>query len=69
MGNMWLYEIMGESWGIVIADSKEDAEQKVREAYKKHDSNYSEDTQVIIKNKNDEGNWFEDVPDVLEVFG
>lgn len=55
--------------GVVIADSKEEAEQKVRKAYKKHDSGYSEDTQVIIKNKNDEGNWFEDAPDVLEVFG
>lgn len=68
MKNIWLYEILGESWGVVKADTKEEAEQKVREAYKKHDTGYDEDTPVIIKSK-DNGNWFADAPDVIEVFG
>lgn len=69
MENMWLYEIKGESWGVVIADSIEEAEKKVRGAYKKHDSDYNADTPVIIKNKEDDGNWFPDAPDVIEVYG
>lgn len=68
MENIWLYEILGESWGVVKADTKEEAEKKVREAYKKHDTGYDEDATVIIKNK-DNGNWFADAPDVIEVFG
>ena len=68
MKNIWVYEILGESWGVVKADNKEEAEQKVREAYKKHDTGYNEDTPVIINDK-DNGNWFADAPDVIEVFG
>ena len=49
-------------------ENLEEAEQKVREAYKKHDTGYNEDTPVIIKDK-DNGNWFADAPDVIEVFG
>lgn len=69
MENIWLYEIFGESYGIVIADNKEIAEEKVRNAYKKHDSLYNENTPIIIKSKDEDGNWFMDSPDVLEVFG
>lgn len=68
MENIYLYEILGESWGVVKANNKEEAEQKVREAYKKHDTGYNEDTPVIIKDK-DNSNWFADAPDVIEVFG
>ena len=68
MNNVWLYEILGESWGIVKATTKEEAEQKVREAYKKHDSYYDEYTPVIIKSKDEGGHWFADYPDVIEVY-
>lgn len=69
MENIWLYEILGESWGVVIAKDKNEAEEKVRNAYEKHDSLYDENRPIIIKSKEDTGNWFSDSPDVLEVFG
>ena len=72
MDNIYMYEILGESWGIVIASSKEEAEQKVRESYKKHDSDYDEHSPVYIMDKKEyeaNNNWFPDSPDVLEVFG
>lgn len=72
MDDIYIYEILGESWGIVIASSKEDAEQKVREAYKKHDTNYDETRPIIIMDKKEyteNNSWFKDSPDVLEVFG
>ena len=72
MDNIFIYEILGESWGIVIALSKKEAEQKVRESYKKHDTGYNEYQPIIIMNKKEyesNSNWFPDSPDVLEVFG
>lgn len=70
MEKIYLYEILGESWGIVIADSKEQAKEKVKSAYQKHDTSYSEHTPVhIIKATEAENNWFSDSPDVLEVYG
>ncbi len=30
MENIWLYEILGESWGVVIAKDKNEAEEKVK---------------------------------------
>ena len=69
MEDIYLYEIFGDTWGIVKANSKEEAEQKVRAAYKKHDSGYSEYTLVTIRSKDEEPNcWFADSPDVLEVW-
>ncbi len=69
MENIWLYEILGESWGVVKAVTKEEAEQKVREAYKKHDTGYDEYRPILIKAKKEEPSWFADCPDVLEVYG
>lgn len=69
MENIWLYEVLGESWGIVIAANKKAAEEKVKSAYKKHDSLYNANTPIIIKSKDEDNNWFADSPDVLEVFG
>lgn len=69
MENIYLYEILGELWGVVIANSKEEAEKKVREAYQKHDSDYDEFTPVIITEKDKDGRWFADSPDVIEVWG
>lgn len=69
MDKIWLYEILGESWEVVIADTREAAEEKVRAAYRKHDSGFCEDTPIIIRSKEEEQCWFEDSPDVLEVYG
>lgn len=55
--------------GVVIAKDKDEAEEKVRNAYEKHDSLYDENRPIIIKSKEDSGNWFSDSSDVLEVFG
>ena len=67
MEDIWLYEVLGISWGIVKADTEEEAEQKVREAYKKHSINFDEYIPIIIRPKT-ESNWFADCPDVLEVY-
>jgi len=67
MDSIWLYEILGKYWGVVKANTKEEAEQKVIETYKKHDTEYDEYRPILIKSK-EESNWFEDCPDVLEVF-
>ena len=69
MDNVWLYEVLGESWGVVKATTREEAERKVRDAYKKHDTCYNEDTSVIIKSKDEDNTWFTDCPDVIEVYG
>lgn len=67
---VFYYEILGESWGVVLATDKNDAERKVREAYQKHDTCYNEDTPVIIQTPEESnGKWFNDSPDVFEVWG
>ena len=55
--------------GIVKADSPEDAERKVREAYIKHNGKaYEPFTETINIYELDNGdNWFADSPDVLEL--
>lgn len=55
--------------GVVRAENKEEAEQKVREAYKKHNTSFDEYRPIFIKAYNEENNWFADSPDVLEVYG
>lgn len=40
MENLWLYEVFGNSWGVVIAETEKEAEQKVREYYKEHSDWY-----------------------------
>lgn len=69
MEGLFLYEILGEAWGVVKAENKEEAEQKVREAYKKHDTSFDEYVPIIITSKEEENCWFSDSPDVLEVYG
>lgn len=69
MENIWLYEILGDAWGIVIAKDKREAHEKVREAYLKHDTSFNKYTPIEIKTYNEENNWFEDSPDILEVYG
>ena len=70
MENIWIYEVWGESWGIVKANSRKEAEEKVREAYRKHDTGWWDESRtVIIKSIYEDDRWFPDCPDVLEVYG
>lgn len=70
MENIWLYEVWDESWGIVKANSRKEAEEKVREAYRKHDTSWWDESRtVIIKSIYEDDRWFPDCPDVLEVYG
>ena len=52
--------------GIVIADNDEDARRKVIDAYLKHGYSESELTDLQVWKITEA--WFEDAPDVLEVW-
>lgn len=52
MEKLWLYEILGEAWGVVKADNKEEAEQKVQDAYKKHDTLFDEHRPIVRLEEN-----------------
>lgn len=62
-GDYWYYVIEDGGRGIVKADSPEDAEIKVRNAYKKH-GGLSEYTTVEIYG---DICYFDDSPDVIEI--
>ena len=52
--------------GIIIANNEEEAKQKVKAAYLKHGYSESELTDLEVWKITE--TWFEDVPDVLEVW-
>ena len=67
MNNTYIYTLEQGGVGIVMADSKEEAKEKVREAYEKHcDPEFCENIKVYglseLKNR-----WFIDTPDVIEI--
>ena len=62
-GNYFYYEIEYGGKGIVAADSPEEAELKVRSAYKKH-GELSDLTEIRIY---DSFSWFKDATDVIEI--
>ena len=69
MENIWIYEVCGQSCGIVKANCREEAEEKVRSAYSKHDTGWHDQFRtVIIKSIYEDDRWFSDCPDVLEVY-
>lgn len=67
--NIWRYSINeGESGGIVIANTKEKAEQKVKEMYEDYgDSDNAEDEITVWKAILDD-DYSKDYPDVLEIY-
>lgn len=68
MKNIWIYEVHDQCYGIVKANNRKEAEEKVREAYRKHDTGWWDASRtVIIKSIHEDNNWFSDCPDVLEV--
>lgn len=62
---LYRYEFDGVA-GIVIADSKEEAKSKFMDAYMKH--GYSEDELLDVSFTLITEGWFQDAPDVLEIF-
>lgn len=64
-GNYWLYELDDGGKGIVKAETNEEALKKLKDAYKKH---YSEDTMPDFRISPIEGGYFEDTPDVIELY-
>lgn len=67
MQNIWVYTIINQSRGIVIASSKEETIKKIIEAYGKHHDNISE-SDIEVQIYYETYGWFSDVPDVLEVY-
>ena len=61
------YSVYSLATGIVLADSIEEAREKVKAAYKTHCNEFNPETEWITTWKLDENSCFEDHPDVLEV--
>lgn len=61
------YSIQDWATGIVLADSVEEAREKVKLAYKAHVTELNPETEWIEVWKLDDNSWFEGHPDVLEV--
>lgn len=62
------YEILV---GLVKAESRDEAREKVKKAYLEHNPDYTPNDNNIIKLKEiaDGDSWFSDNPDVIEVDG
>ena len=67
INRMYGYSVKDLATGIVLADSVEDAREKVKAAYKTHCNEFNPETDWVEVWKMDENSWFEDHPDVLEV--
>ena len=67
INRMYGYSVKDLATGIVLADSVEDAREKVKAAYKTHYNEFNPETDLVEVWKMDENSWFEDHPDVLEV--
>lgn len=70
---LYKYEYLGISWGVVFADSKKQAEEKVRNMIKqyhcdKYDEFYPIDILTMELNENGNGFCFPDCPDVYEIY-
>lgn len=69
-GTLWCYTFEDGTTGLVVADTAEVAEEKVRDAYSKH-GGYDDGkcNETINIWEMDTCNHFLDAPDVLEVHG
>ena len=66
--NIWIYKLEDCGCGIVIADNKEQAIDKVINAYLNHYSEFDPEYAVIhVEKAADNQNMFLDCPDVIEV--
>lgn len=68
VNKIWIYTVEYCGIGVVIADSEEEAKEKVIEAYLKHYTEFEpECTKIMIKNAVEDNNVFPDCYDVIEV--
>lgn len=67
--NIWRYSVnKGEAGGIVIADIKEKAEQKVKEMYDDYDGSENEENEITVWEAVLDDDYSKDYPDVLEIY-
>lgn len=67
--NIWRYSVNnGEAGGIVIADIKEEAEQKVKEMYEDYDGSENGEDEIIVWKAVLDDDYSKDYPDVLEIY-
>lgn len=66
--NLYAYRIDELAVGIVKAESYEDAREKVKAAYLKHNNEYNSERDFVeLKKISENGSWFSDNPDVIEI--
>ena len=65
--NLYAYRIEELAVGMVKAESYEDAREKVKEAYLKHNDFDSERDFIELKKIVENDSWFSDHPDVIEI--
>lgn len=66
--NLYAYRIDELAVGIVKAELYEDAREKVKAAYLKHNNEYDPERDFIeLKKIVENGSWFSDNPDVIEI--
>lgn len=66
--NLYAYRIEELAVGIVKAKSYEDAREKVKVAYLKHNDCYDPERDFIeLKEISEDESWFSDHPDVVEI--
>lgn len=63
----WIYVLYNDTYGVVKANTEEDAKQKVKEAYTKHGGYETGITENMIEIENMDNHWFSNSPDVIEV--
>ena len=62
----WIYTFDDDTYGIVKANTEEEAKQKVLKAYIEHGGYESDITEDMIEIENSDNHWFADNPDVIE---
>ncbi len=66
--NLYAYRIEELAVGIVRAESYEDAREKVKAAYLKHNDCFDLERDVVEINEiAEDDSWFSDNPDVIEI--
>lgn len=67
--NIWRYSVnKGEAGGIVIANTKEESEQKVKEMYEDYDGSENEENEIIVWKAMMDDDYSKDYPDILEIY-
>lgn len=67
--NIWRYSVNnGDAGGIVIADTKEKAEQNVKEMYEDYDGSENAEDKITVWKAVLDDDYSKDYPDVLEIY-